>query len=208
MVTRGALFAALDMARCPFCVLSMERKRDRDPAETISTRRHGNTIPACMQPRTRGQAARRKCADALRLRAYIHPRRMLQNDTSCSFIISAGFIVLRVCSRVCSVYSTLGKLRVALAVALHVASSCSLRVPILSPSHARTHASARTKRTHPHNARKIHSLADTKLRTRPHTHTSPRHSCPGSLLPVPGAFITKSSWAVCFLGLGEVRSSR
>jgi hypothetical protein len=177
MVTRGALFAALDMARCPFCVLSMERKRDRDPAETISTRRHGNTISACMQPRTRGQAARRKCADALRLRAYIHPRRMLQNDTSCSFIISAGFIVLRVCSRVCSVYSTLGKLRVALAVALHVASSCSLRVPTLSPSHTRTHAStiplAQNARAH-----KLHAKRTQALTRRTRSHTSPQHSCP------------------------------
>jgi hypothetical protein len=46
MVTRGALLAALDMARCPFCVHGEEERQD--PAETHSiVPRHGNTISVC-----------------------------------------------------------------------------------------------------------------------------------------------------------------
>ncbi len=211
MVTRGALLAALDIARCPFCVHGEEERQD--PAETHSTVPVvGTEHNFSVQPRT---LAKLRVASVLMQRAEVHlcaqraEVQLMLRAVSAPRYTHAEFcktihpahstyqqdVSSCVCVRACAVY-TLAKLRVALAVALHVASSCSLRVPILSPSHARTHASARTKRTHPHNARKIHSLADTKLRTRPHTHTSPRHSCPGSLLPVPGAFITKSSWAV------------
>jgi hypothetical protein len=87
------------------------------------------------------------------------------------------------CVCACAVY-TLAKLRVALAVALHVDSSCSLRVPIFV-TFASTHARslAKNERTHKTHAKYTHVL--TQSSGRKHTHTSPRHSFPGSLLPCP-----------------------